>query len=521
MSTSGAGSDAEVAPRSPFSSFNAAKSGSSSAIRWRRVRDFESGVPGSGCTGVNQHFSLGFAIDELTQLMEFQAIILCGKGHGLAPFTKVRSTGVPKALLPVANRPMVEYVLDWCQKAFFPLVTLVCNGEDKLEIAAAVDAYQAQVGADQEWRCKIDVVDVSVEGSGDALYHMFQQKLIHRKDFVVLPCDFITNLPPQVLIEAYRNKADTDVGLAVCYRNQLDIEDKKSTIFPKNYTFYTDPSLDDNANSQLLDAYSAEDVNFHKSLQIRTQMCWRYPNSRISTRLLDSGIFFGSSDAITRVFESHRTKFSDLYFKTRSVAKVVRDFARRSWKHKKPLDTVGFTILPEQAMFFRSNHPSVLMEANRHFMKERARKQGQSHASFDKQSRSAVGIDSLIGPNTTLGEKTNVKRTVVGRDCKVGDRVRLTGCLVMDSVVIENDVQLENCIIGKGAIIRGKVRLVNCYVECTNDVVGGTNSKGDTLLCLSLDGLESDSDSESGSSDESDYEYEGEYDDNADGLFGY
>ncbi|RLV82981.1 Translation initiation factor eIF-2B subunit gamma [Meyerozyma sp. JA9] len=460
--------------------------------------------------------------------MEFQAIILCGKGHGLAPFSKVRSTGVPKPLLPIANRPMVDYVLDWCQRAFFPSVTLVCNGEDKQEIAAAVDAYQAHEGADSEWRCKIDVVDVSVDGSGDALYYMFHHKLIHSKDFVVLPCDFVTNLPPQVLIEAYRNRADTDVGLAVCYKNQLDIEDKKATIFPKNYTFYTDPSLDDNANGQLLDAYSADDVGFHKSLQIRTQMCWRYPHSRISTKLLNSGIFFGSSDAITRVFESHRSKFSDSYFKTRSVAKVVRDFARRSWKHKQPLDTVGFTILPEQAMFFRSNHPSVWMEANRHFMKERARKQGQktgsSHASFDKQSRSAVGLDSLIGANTTLGEKTNVKRTVVGRDCKVGDRVRLTGCLVMDGVVVENDVQLENCIIGKNAVIRGKVRLVNCYVECTNDVPAKTNSKGDTLLSLSLDGLdevESESESESGSSDESDYEYEGEYDDNADGLFGY
>lgn len=460
--------------------------------------------------------------------MEFQAVILCGKGRSLGPFTKVRSTGVPKALLPVANRPMVEYVLDWCRNAFFPTVTVVCHGDDKQELAAAVDAYRSREEADEKWRCKIDVVDISGDGSGEVLYHLFQQNVIHSKEFVVLPCDFVTNLPPQVLIEAYRNKADTDIGLAVGYRNQLDIEDKKAVIFPKNFTFYTDSSLDENGSSQLLDAYSAEDVDFHKSLQIRTQMCWRYPHSRISTKLLDSGIFFGNAGAIRAVLETHRTKFSDLYFKSRAVAKVVRDLARRSWKHLKPLDTVGFNILPHQALFFRSNHPSVLMEANRHFMKERARNHGQAHASVDKQSRAAVGIDSLIGDETTLGQKTNVKRTVVGRDCKVGDRVRLTGCLVMDGVVIDSDVQLENCIIGQGAVIRNKVKLVNCYVECTNEVPSGTNSKGDTLLCLSLDGLDDEaletdtsSESESGSSDESDYEYDGEYDDNADGLFGY
>ena len=45
----------------------------------------------------------------------FQAVILCGAGQGLYPFTQAED--VPKALLPLANRPMIYYALDWCEKA--------------------------------------------------------------------------------------------------------------------------------------------------------------------------------------------------------------------------------------------------------------------------------------------------------------------------------------------------------------------------------------------------------------------
>ena len=46
----------------------------------------------------------------------FQALILCGPGVGLNTFTSVPKE-YPKALIPIANRPMVWYVLDWCYRS--------------------------------------------------------------------------------------------------------------------------------------------------------------------------------------------------------------------------------------------------------------------------------------------------------------------------------------------------------------------------------------------------------------------
>lgn len=45
----------------------------------------------------------------------FQVVILCGSGASLYPFTQ--TDDLPKALLPVANRPMIYYSLDYCEKA--------------------------------------------------------------------------------------------------------------------------------------------------------------------------------------------------------------------------------------------------------------------------------------------------------------------------------------------------------------------------------------------------------------------
>lgn len=45
----------------------------------------------------------------------FQALVLCGPGGSLNTFTTLPRE-YPKALINLANRPMVWYVLDWCYR---------------------------------------------------------------------------------------------------------------------------------------------------------------------------------------------------------------------------------------------------------------------------------------------------------------------------------------------------------------------------------------------------------------------
>jgi translation initiation factor eIF-2B subunit gamma len=45
----------------------------------------------------------------------FQAIILCGPGSSFPTFTANPDEN-PKALIPIANRPMVWYPIDFCYR---------------------------------------------------------------------------------------------------------------------------------------------------------------------------------------------------------------------------------------------------------------------------------------------------------------------------------------------------------------------------------------------------------------------
>jgi translation initiation factor eIF-2B subunit gamma len=45
---------------------------------------------------------------------EFQAVILAGNGDDLSPLT---CPDLPKALLPIGNKPLVEGVLRWIEDA--------------------------------------------------------------------------------------------------------------------------------------------------------------------------------------------------------------------------------------------------------------------------------------------------------------------------------------------------------------------------------------------------------------------
>lgn len=476
--------------------------------------------------------------------MEFHAVVLCGPGKSLSPFSKVRKSGIPKALLPVANKPIIENVLDWCELAFFPKVTLVVDETNEADMKTYVQDYKSrlnQINRSKQsndelspYTSDINIVTINSDFSGSILYHLYKNPtIIQAPNLVVLPCDFITNLPPQVLIEAYRNKNDSDIGLLVNYRNNLAIEDKKHKIFPINYTIYCELPDD---QKQFLDYYTSDDVDFHKALKIRTQMCWRYPNSIISSKLLNSSIFFGSTADMFKVFSDSPEKFTEQYFSSRPLTKIIRDLSRRAWKHSKAMQTIGFLVIPEKATFMRVNNTPVLMEANRYMMQKQASAASATSHQKDKTAAN-VGADSLVGNNTTLGERTNVKKTVIGKDCKIGKRVRLTGNLIMDNVTIEDDVQLENCIIGSNVIIQSKLRLFNCNVEATHEIQHGSHLKGETLLSLSLeelvddedlegdgfmsDGLESITDeSEDEDEDESSFD-EQDYGDNSDGLFDY
>ncbi|CAI4036549.1 hypothetical protein SMKI_15G3970 [Saccharomyces mikatae IFO 1815] len=530
--------------------------------------------------------------------MSIQAFIFCGKGSSLAPFTQPdfpfqtqikdsttatngdklndlvnnaldttvinefmqHSTRLPKALLPIGNRPMIEYVLDWCDQADFKEINVVAPVDEIELIESGLTSflslrkqqfqliYKALSNSNHSHHLqdpkKINFIPSKANSTGESL----QKELLPRihGDFVLLPCDFVTDIPPQVLVDQFRNRDDNNLAMTIYYKNSLESSiDKKQQQKQKQQQFFTVYSENEDSEKQpiLLDVYSQRDVTKTKYLQIRSHLLWNYPNLTVSTKLLNSFIYFCSfeicqllklspqsmsrqasfKDPFTGSQQQHNPPTTDddedrnhdedddykppvaciqpTYFRkkndlildpincNKSLSKVFRDLSRRSWQHSKPREPIGIFILPNETLFIRANNLNAYMDANRFVLKIK------SQTMFTKNIQiqsNAIGADAIVDPKCQISTHSNVKMSVVSAQANIGSRCRVAGSLLFPGVHLGDEVILENCIIGPMAKIGSKCKLTNCYIEGHYVVESKNNFKGETLANVYLDEDEDD-----------------------------
>ena len=154
-----------------------------------------------------------------------QALILCGPGVSLNTFTS-NPKDLPKALISIANRPMVWYALDWCYRMGVTDITLVTPPESASPLEAALATNPALTSLPSpkpEILAPSDLMQTT--GTGELLRLPEVQKCI-TSDFVVLPCDLISELDGTKLLQQWitlnplstsSNSGKRKGGLAVYY----------------------------------------------------------------------------------------------------------------------------------------------------------------------------------------------------------------------------------------------------------------------------------------------------------------
>lgn len=123
----------------------------------------------------------------------FQALVLCGPGVSLNTFSSVPAE-YPKALIPIANRPMVWYVLDWCYRMGITSITLIAPPQSQAALSAALQQNPHLTSLPSPSPTILAPPDLAfTTGTAELLRLQAVQDAI-KSDFLLLPCDLVCDV---------------------------------------------------------------------------------------------------------------------------------------------------------------------------------------------------------------------------------------------------------------------------------------------------------------------------------------
>ncbi|KAF4977557.1 hypothetical protein FZEAL_5928 [Fusarium zealandicum] len=135
-----------------------------------------------------------------------QALILCGPGSSFPTFTSNPDES-PKALLPIANRPMVWYPIDFCYRMGITSITLICPPTASAAITTALNTNPFLTALPLPRPDILSPADLDQNtGTADILRLPEIRELIDG-DFVVLPCDLVCELGGEKLLQSWMVKS--------------------------------------------------------------------------------------------------------------------------------------------------------------------------------------------------------------------------------------------------------------------------------------------------------------------------
>jgi translation initiation factor eIF-2B subunit gamma len=135
-------------------------------------------------------------------------------------------------------------------------------------------------------------------------------------------------------------------------------------------------------------------------------------------------------------------------------------------------------LLPSMSLAHLSNNTNHYQEINKYL----ATLSTTVHFTPDHnlQTRGTRSEFSVVDQSTKITDRTNLRKSTIGKHCKIGKGVRLVGCVLMDYVEIGEDVKMDGCIVCVGGKVGEKAVLKDCIVSA------GVVVDGDGMLILNF-----------------------------------
>ncbi|ONI14218.1 hypothetical protein PRUPE_4G269500 [Prunus persica] len=367
--------------------------------------------------------------------MDFQVVVLAGgTSKNLVPLV---SKEVPKALLPVGNRPVISYVLELLELSNLKDLIVVVEGQDAAVrvgswiSGAYVDRLHVEVAAVPE--------DVGTAGALRAIAHH-----LTAKDILVVSGDIVSDVPLGAVAAAHR-RHDAVVTAMLCSAPVSGPSESGSSVGKdkaKKPGHYNIIGLD--PTKQFL-VYIATELE--KDIRIQKSILRAVGQMEIRSDLMDA----------------------HLYAFKRSVLHEVLD--QKDTFQSLKQDVLPYLVRCQLVIGDASHLSGYSFSAQNNII----------HPSAELGSKTTVGPHCMLGEGSQMGDKCSVKRSVIGRHCRIGSNVKVVNSVVMNHVTIGDGCSIQNSIICSNVQLQDRVVLKDCQVGAGFVVTAGSECKGEAL----------------------------------------
>lgn len=431
-----------------------------------------------------------------------RAVVLAGGEGSRVPH--LVSSEHPKAMLTVGNRPMLFYSLFALQRAHITRVTVIVESSSESVISDYVlnEYPKAELVAHS-----LPQLDISIHvrspdvDTADAL----RELSISENDTLVLSCDSITDVSLDTLLSAHRSTGAT-CTVALIESTPVSLPTKASKTSSKTPSFHPDLYALFTSSNRLLTLLYPTDLE-SSLFTVSKPLTQRYSHLVLRSDLRDSHIYCFHTATLYHVLK-HCRQISSVKFD------LVPYFARRQHTLQKVAEQSGWTLPTDDFRVYahtfvpstyatRANTVESFRMANFDVAAGRltnwlsgqmdSRSVTSSGASTKKDKkgekksrpltpfketgeRVSVSPDSIIGADCSAGDRTSVKKSVIGDDCVLGNNVKLNNCVLFSNARVLDGSNLTASIVCGEAVIGSKCVLKECCVAASTTVEDGTEA---------------------------------------------
>ncbi|KAL4856779.1 Propionyl-CoA carboxylase alpha chain [Chlorella vulgaris] len=449
------------------------------------------------------------ASSPMLQMPPCSAVLLAGSaGSRMYP---LNASGIPKVLLPVANRPLLTFPLRMLEESGVADVLLVCEGD------VAAEAVRDWLTTEYNGSLHIEVIRVEEElPPVDALRQVMDR--VRTENFVLLSGDVVseTSLRAQLLTHHVREAVMTSAsqpgnqGWAPALQCLADGERMvlyahspgivKQLIIPPSFL---DRFQDIEIRTDLVDMQ----VYVFHTLILKAVLAANEKLKQLEEQLIPHIVRYqlkprrsvGETEAAT-LAARHSPSGGNLMGLEGSMADMSLSSSFSSALGGgnggvggiKPEWYCCTYLAPAGSFCQRANTLQGYADVNRdvlspqnaaHTLREEMNPKFDNFVASNVSMGSRVNVSpaSMIGPSCELGDRSSVKRSVVGSGCVIGTGSKVVNSVLHDDVRLGPSCTVHNCILSSGVSLGEGVRLRDCQLAPGYSVPAGAEFTEEVL----------------------------------------